>query len=137
VGSYSYFQCKEVLPLNKKASVELKAIGKALGWSLLLCLVTATIVYYTEISETLLPTLGKLILIITVFGAGCSVSRQYGSKGLVRGMTIGLAFFILMFIGTLGFYPELISLKSFLSMLAITITAGGLGGILGIGLSEG
>lgn len=123
--------------MNGKASVELKTIGKALGWSLLLCLAAATIVYFTGIRETLLSTLGRLILIITVFGAGCSVSRQYGSKGLVRGMTIGLAFFILMLIGTVGVYPELITFKSFLSILAITVTAGGLGGILGIGLSEG
>lgn len=123
--------------MSGKASIELKVIGKALGWSVLLCLVTAALVYFTGIRETLLPTLGKLIIILTVFGAGCSVSRQYGSKGLVRGMTIGLAFFILMLIATIGLRPELISFKSFFSMLAITITAGGLGGILGIGLSEG
>lgn len=126
-----------MLPLSGKASIELKTIGKTLVWSLLLCLVTAMVVYFSGIRETLLPTLGKLILIITVFSAGCAVSRQYGSKGLVRGMTIGVAFFILMLIGTIGFYPDLISFKSFLSTLAITVTAGGLGGILGIGLSEG
>lgn len=123
--------------MSGKASVELKVIGKALVWSVLLCLVTAAVVYFSGIRETLLPTLGKLIIILTVFGAGCSVSRHYGSKGLVRGMTMGIAFFILMLIATIGLRPELISFKSFLSMLAITVTAGGLGGILGIGLSEG
>jgi len=122
--------------LSGKASVELKVLGKALVWSLFLCIVTATFVYFTGIRETLLPTLGKLIIILTVFGAGCAVSRHYGSKGLVRGMTMGLAFFILMLIATFGLQPELINFKSFLSMLAITVTAGGLGGILGIGLSE-
>jgi len=126
-----------VLPLSGKASVELKVIGKALVWSVFLCVVIAIVVYFTGIKETLLPTLGKMIIILTVFGAGCSVSRHYGSKGLVRGMTMGIAFFILMVIATIGFQPELISSKSFLSMLAITLTAGGLGGILGIGLSEG
>jgi len=126
-----------VLPLSGKASVELKVIGKALVWSVFLCVVIAIVVYFTGIKETLLPTLGKMIIILTVFGAGCSVSRHYGSKGLVRGMTMGIAFFILMVIATIGFQPELISFKSFLSMLAITLTAGGLGGILGIGLSEG
>lgn len=122
--------------MNGKASVELKIITKALGWSLLLCLLSATLVYYTGIKETVLPSLGQLILILTVFGAGCSVSRQYGSKGLVRGITIGLAFFILMLIGTMALNSELISFKSFLITLGITIAAGGLGGILGIGLSE-
>ncbi|HQA07410.1 MAG TPA: TIGR04086 family membrane protein [Syntrophomonadaceae bacterium] len=123
--------------MSGKASVELKVIGKALVWSVFLCVVIAIVVYFTGIKETLLPTLGKMIIILTVFGAGCSVSRHYGSKGLVRGMTMGIAFFILMVIATIGFQPELISFKSFLSMLAITLTAGGLGGILGIGLSEG
>ncbi len=130
------FQQKEVRLLNGKASVEVKAIGTALLASLVLCLISATVVYFTGIKETVLPSLGKIILILSVFGAGCSVSRYYGTKGLVRGMTTGLVFFILMLIATLAFYPELISLKSFFITLATVIVAGGLGGILGIGISE-
>lgn len=123
--------------MSGKPSVELGVIAKALLVSLVLCLVSAAIIYYTGIRETVLPLLGKIILLITVFGAGCSVSRYHNTRGLVRGMTMGLAFFILMLIGTMAFNSELITLKSFFLTLIMVVLAGGLGGILGIGLSEG
>ncbi|MGR6835846.1 TIGR04086 family membrane protein [Syntrophomonas erecta] len=115
--------------------IEIKAIGKALIISVLLCLVSGIVVYYSGLQETLLPSLGKIILIISVFWAGCYVSRNYGSKGLVRGISMGIIFFILMLIASLAFNSS-ISFKNFLFTMIICVISGALGGILGIGLSE-
>ncbi len=120
----------------KIKSVELSAIGKAFLFSCILCIVLATIFYYTGLRETLLPSLGKIILTIAVFFASAQVSHYHGNKGLVRGVTIGIIFFIIVLILTLIFNKTILSFVAFFYSLAICVIAGGLGGILGIGLSN-
>lgn len=122
--------------MHKIVSVELRALGKAFLLSLILCLLAAAVIYYSSLSETLLPTLGRIILISSVFLCGCQVSKAYGSKGLLRGTTMGIISFIILVIATYAFNSSLIGLKSFFYTLFLCVSAGGLGGILGIGLSE-
>ncbi|SHH00230.1 putative membrane protein, TIGR04086 family [Thermosyntropha lipolytica DSM 11003] len=119
-----------------KASIEVKALGKALILSCILCLLSATIIYYTSLKETLQAPLGKIIIIIAVFTAACSITKFHGNRGLIRGISTGIAFFIIMFIATLLFANSTINMASFFSTLLFCIIAGGLGGILGIGLSD-
>lgn len=122
--------------MDKILSIEMKGLGRGLLVSLLLTLTAATIVYYSGVKETILPVLGNIILIISVFWAGCYVSRQHGSKGLVRGITMGVVFFVLMLIATYIFHPALIGFKTFMQSLAICLISGALGGIMGITLSD-
>lgn len=122
--------------MDKLLTIEVKGLGRGLLVSLVLSLLTALVVYFSGLKETILPLLGNIILIISVFWVGCYVSRQHGSKGLVRGITMGILFFILMLIATYIFNSSLISLKSFMQALAICVFSGALGGITGIGLSE-
>lgn len=122
--------------MDKIPGIEVKGLGRGLLVSLVLTLLTAVIVYYSGIEETVLPLMGNIILIISVFWAGCYVSRQYGSKGLVRGITMGLTWFVLILIATYAFNPSQIGLVTFLQSLAICIISGALGGIVGIGLSD-
>ncbi|MDD2586806.1 MAG: TIGR04086 family membrane protein [Syntrophomonadaceae bacterium] len=122
--------------MDKKIPVELSGLGSAAALSLILCLLSATIIYCTSLSEALLGSVGKIILIIAVFWGGCYVSKAHGSKGLVRGINMGIVFFILMLAATLIFNAALINFKTFFYTLFICITSGALGGILGIGLSD-
>lgn len=122
--------------MDKKLPVELKGLGKGLLLSLIICLLSAPIIYFTGIKETVLPTLGNLIIAVGVFWCGCYVSKSYGSKGLVRGMSMGLTFFILMLVATFIFNSSLIDFKNFLYTLCLCLVSGSLGGILGIGLSD-
>lgn len=122
--------------MNKPGSVEIMAISKAILISLVLCILAGITVYYSSIPDTSMALIGKLIVIFSVFWAGCYVSKYYGSKGLVRGISMGIAFFIVMLIATLAFDTSLINLGGLLYSLITCIVAGGLGGILGLGLSE-
>ncbi|MDD3854045.1 MAG: TIGR04086 family membrane protein [Syntrophomonadaceae bacterium] len=122
--------------MNKPGSVEIMAISKAIAISLVLCIFAGTIVYYSSIPDTSMALIGKLIVLLSIFWAGCYVSRHYGSKGLVRGISMGIAFFIVMLIATLAFDTSLISPGGLLYSLTTCIVAGGLGGILGLGLSD-
>ena len=122
--------------MNRFLTIELRALGRAVLLSLILCVLSATVVYFSGLSETLLPSLGKVILIVSVFLAGCQVSKYYGSRGLLRGISMGIICFILLLITTLIFNASLIAFKTFVYALLICLVSGGLGGILGIGLSD-
>jgi len=122
--------------MDKKLPVELIGVGKGLLITLILCFLMAPLIYFTGIKETIMPTLGNIILAIGVFWCGCSVSRFYGSKGLVRGLIMGLAFFIFLLIVTFICDFSLISIKAFFYTLSLCLVSGALGGILGIGLSD-
>ena len=119
-----------------KLPAELKGLGIAILMGIVLCTLAATLVYFTGLKETILNPLAKAVLVISVFTGGCIVSKAYGNKGLVRGISLGIMFFILMLITTLIASPAHIYLKGFLYTLTACIVSGGLGGILGIGLSE-
>jgi len=120
----------------KKIAVELKGLGISILIGVVLCILASTLVYFTGLKETVLNPIGKVVLLISVFSGGCVVSRAYGNKGLVRGISLGIMFFILMLITTLIANPSHIYFKGFLYTLSACIISGGLGGILGIGLSE-
>jgi putative membrane protein (TIGR04086 family) len=122
--------------MSKRLSIEINGLARTLILSLGLCIVSATVIYYSSLSEALLSPVGKAILIISVFYGGAYVSRAHGSKGLVRGVYMGIMFFLILLIATLIFNHSLISLKTSLYTLLVCAGSGGLGGILGIGLSE-
>ncbi|HNX28978.1 MAG TPA: TIGR04086 family membrane protein [Syntrophomonadaceae bacterium] len=122
--------------MHKSMSIEIKTLIKTLSFSLVLALITGTIVYSTSLNESLLSALGKIILIITIFSGGCLASKSHGNKGLFRGLTMGTAYFILILAATLVFVPSLLKLSSVIYTLLISLAAGSLGGILGIGLAD-
>ena len=117
-------------------SIELKGLARALVISLVLSLIAAPIIYYSGLKETLLAPLGKLILIISIFLGGSYVSKTHGTKGLIRGITVGTVFFMLISILTLIVNPSLVCFKGIIYTLLICLISGSLGGILGIGLSQ-
>ncbi|MEN6462871.1 MAG: TIGR04086 family membrane protein [Syntrophomonas sp.] len=122
--------------MNKNLPIEIVGLGKSLIISLTLGIIIASIVYLSPLKETLLGPLANAVLIISIFLGGCSISKAYGNKGLIRGLAFGLAFFIIMLIATFVLDPALISFKSFIYNILICIISGGLGGIIGVGLAE-
>jgi putative membrane protein (TIGR04086 family) len=120
----------------KNFSIELTGILKAIVYSLVLSILATVLIYYSSLPETLFAPLGNLIMVISIFMGACHVSKAHGSKGLIRGVNMGVVFFILMFMATLAFNSSLISIKSFLFTLLLCVISGALDGILGVGLSD-
>lgn len=116
---------------------ELKGLGIAVAMSIILCTVAAAVVYYTGIRETVLNPLGKAIMVMSVFTGAAVVARAYGNQGLVRGATLGLMFFVLMLITTFLTQPTQIYIMGFIYTVTACLISGALGGVLGVGLSEG
>lgn len=117
-------------------SVELKGLFLTCTVAAVLGGLLAALVYLSPLRETVLDPLANLVLIIAVFVGGSYVAKTRGSRGLVGGITLGIMFFVVMFVLTLIFSPTLPGFKSFLQHLCICVIAGGLGGIFGIGLSS-
>lgn len=120
----------------KKMPIELKGLGISILIGAVLCILASAFVYFTGLKETILNPMAKVVLLISVFTGSCVVSKAYGNRGLVRGISMGIMFFILMLITTLIYSPGHIYLKGFIYTISACIISGGLGGILGIGLSE-
>lgn len=117
-------------------SIEVKALGKAFLASLLLVFLSAIIVYYTSLSEAVLPTLGKSILAVAVFIASSLAARDRGSKGLLRGINMGLVIFIISIITTLALQPGEFAFKSSLYALCLCLISGAIGGVVGVSMHK-
>lgn len=122
--------------MSDKLPIEVKGLVKSLLFGMIACVALAGIIYYSSLEETLFAPLGKIVLIASVFYAGCYSSKCYGNKGLIRGITMGVLFFTLLIIVSLIFHTAPIRLTSFFAILATCVGAGAVGGILGIGLSD-
>lgn len=120
----------------KNLLVELNGMSRAVILSCVLGVVSAIVVYFSNLSEESFSLLGRIILAASVFTGACYTTKIRASRGLTRGLNFGLAFFILVLIASLGFHPASITLKHSLYSLGICLASGGLGGILGIGLSS-
>lgn len=116
-------------------SIEMRGLLKSLLLGVIACVLAAIVLYYSSLEETLTGSIGRLILILSVFYAGCYVSKSYGNKGLIRGITMGVIYYIVLLIASLIFQKARIDILSYLINLLICLTAGGFGGILGIGLN--
>ena len=117
-------------------SVELKGLFKSLLFGMVACIVASFVIYYTALEETSTGSIGRLILIASVFYAASYVSKSYGSKGLIRGITMGVLYYIVLLIAALIFQVSRFDIQSYLLNLLICIGTGAFGGILGIGLNS-
>ncbi|HPF21149.1 MAG TPA: TIGR04086 family membrane protein, partial [Syntrophomonas sp.] len=99
------------------------------------CLAAALVLYFSALEETSAGWIAQLIVIGSVFYAGCHVSKSYGNKGLIRGLTMGIIYYIILLIASLVFQTGGIDIQNYLINLLICLAAGGFGGILGIGLN--
>ena len=116
-------------------SAELKGLLKSLLFGFIACAILSVAIYFSSLEETVTGTLGRLILIGSVFYAGCYASKIHGNKGLIRGATMGLLFFILLFIASLIFQVSAFDMRDLIVNLVLCMGAGAFGGILGIGLN--
>ncbi len=113
-----------------------KAMLWAFGFTAVLFFLEALLLTYTPVSEKLIPFFVILTAVVSVIFAGMRASRTAKSKGWLNGALTGILYIlILYFISSLagdGFYMN----AYILVMLAVSVFAGAIGGILGINLSD-
>lgn len=108
----------------------------ALAVAVVLSLASTALLYFSNLSEKFVPWIAALIVFAGVFFGAALASARAGSKGLYHGLGVGLGFFILMWVlGTL-FFTGPTTVIGLLEKLILTGSAGALGGIVGVTLSD-
>lgn len=120
----------------RRIAGEFRGFMVALAAAVILGSLFALAVYWSPLKETLLDPLADFTLMLSVFIGGWSSAHHYGNRGLVRGVVIGVMFFIFMLLVTLVINPALVSMGSIAKDLLFALACGGLGGILGVGMAN-
>jgi putative membrane protein (TIGR04086 family) len=116
------------------------AIGRglliALALAVVLSLFATLLLYFSSLSAKLLPSIAAAILLISVFFGGSLAAARAGGKGLFHGLGVGLGFFVLMWVLGALLFPGPLTLIGLLEKLLLAVSAGALGGILGVSLVD-
>ena len=103
------------------------------------CLLTAIvfIIYgvlltYTEITEKNIQIVVMLTTVLSVLIGGIIASKGVNSKGLIFGMLVGIVYSTIMIMVGLCVLPVLKITSKMIMIIILSISAGGIGGIIGI-----
>jgi len=97
---------------------------------------TAIAITYTELPETVLPTIVMIACVVSVLVAGFDASRKATNRGWLWGMVAGLiyaAIFILIIIFTSG--NAAFDMRK-LMLISLSLVGGGVGGVIGINFKK-
>ena len=87
---------------------------------------------YTEITEEKIQIVVMITTVVSVLIGGIIASRGVNSKGLMFGMLVGLIYAIIMIMIGLCILPTLKITSKMIMIFILSISAGGIGGIIGI-----
>jgi len=125
---------------NIKGDFQMKAIFRGLLWALIISVILSIVVtlllYFTPLSETLLPAFASLIFFLSILLGSTISARIAGNRGLFHGLGVGVVFLFLTAIFGIIIATDPFSWVLFAKKIAYTIIGGALGGIIGIGLSN-
>ena len=123
---------------NLKYSISFTAIIKGFAFALVFSVVLsmgAGVVYHlSSVSEKTLPWLAASILALSCFGGSLAAGKEAGNRGLYHGLSVGIFFFIAIWLAAGLLMPGQAVLGIFYKLL-IALSAGALGGVVGVGLS--
>ena len=119
---------------------QISSVIRGLIWALVLTIILGVLIslllQFTSLSESLLGSYSTFIFFISMLVGSTIGSRAAGSKGLWHGLSITLLYWLLTLIIGLIWNPGALTLIFLAKRLGLTLTAGVLGGVIGIGLSE-
>lgn len=87
---------------------------------------------YTETTEENIQIVVMMTTVISVLIGGIIASKGVNSKGLLFGMLVGIVYSIIMTMVGLCVLPVLKITYKMIMIIILSISAGGIGGIIGI-----
>ncbi|AOT72818.1 TIGR04086 family membrane protein [Geosporobacter ferrireducens] len=114
--------------------VYLKGIIAAYLFSILIFLIMALMITYTNISESILPIFTSIVLVISIIISGTYTGIKLKRKGWLNGALTGLIYILLLFIMS-WIFVEGFSLDRWTIYRTITaLVSGGIGGMIGVNM---
>ena len=114
----------------------LKSVGMAYLITLLIFLVLAIILTYTEFPEAMVPTAVVITTLISIMLAGTSVARRARTRGWINGGLAGLVYMLILYLMSSFTVVDFRIDQYVWAMLISGILAGALGGVVGINLKH-
>lgn len=122
------------------ASLEIIAIAKGLliclTSSLFLSILLGLILHFSNLTEDYLSLFASIIILISTFLGGAFTAKQTEKHGFLYGIGVGCLFFLTSWLLAVLFLPGQIIYISALYKSLLFISAGGLGGMVGVVLSS-
>jgi len=121
---------------ENKSQIKQLAFGVLVGYAItcIVFLAYAMMITYTQMSERNLPTVVAITTLLSVMVAGFDAAKGAISRGWMWGMIAGLIYVavlaIIMIVMVPGFFVD----GRTVTIIALSIAGGGLGGILGINI---
>ncbi len=114
----------------------LKSVGLAYIITILLFLVLAVVLTYTEFPERLMPSVIVTATMVSIMFAGTSVARKARTKGWLNGAAAGLVYMLILYVVS-SLAVDDFSIDGYVIFMAVSgMAAGAIGGIVGINLKK-
>lgn len=120
-------RCLKLSPIGVGAFVSLMT-------TLVLSSLISIVVYFTSVSEQMVPLLVNVSGVIAIFAGGSLAGRRASCMGWIHGGLTGMASTVILYVGVSSFSAG-IGLLLLLKQLACSFVIGGLGGAFGVNLS--
>ncbi len=112
-----------------------KALLVALVFTLLVFFIAALLLTYTHLSESAIPFITTVTLVVSVVLAGATSARKAKSRGYLSGGVTGVLYALVLQIVAMLISGSFQIGPYIFVLLAIGLFGGAIGGILGINLS--
>nr|WP_317359222.1 TIGR04086 family membrane protein [uncultured Tyzzerella sp.] len=121
---------------NSKPNDAIISLTKGAIFSYLLTaivfIIYGVLLTYTEITEKNIQIVVMLTTVLSVLIGGIIASKGVNSKGLIFGMLVGIVYSTIMIMVGLCVLPVLKITSKMIMIIILSISAGGIGGIIGI-----
>lgn len=121
--------------IKKNAIRIIKGSSFAIIISLILLLIFALLLTYTELSETTMTPVVTTIVGISILVGSMASTRKIKKNGILNGSLVGLIYTVILYLASSGCLGIGFSLTMYsFVMLAVSVVTGMLGGIIGVNL---
>lgn len=112
----------------------LRSIVRSLIFTLAIMLILAAIITFTSMSESIMPLITSIIMVLSIAYSGLLSAKQLNKNGFIHGLLTG-TIYILFIIFLSWIFIKDFSIDKFLIIKGVIgIGSGGIGGMIGVNL---
>ncbi|WP_250277938.1 TIGR04086 family membrane protein [[Clostridium] colinum] len=122
--------------VNEKSNNTIISLTKGAIFSYLITaivfIVYGILLTYTETTEKNMQLVVMITTVVSVLIGGVIASKGVKSKGLIFGMLVGVIYALIMIMVSFCILPTIKITSKMIMIIVLSISAGGIGGIIGI-----
>lgn len=112
----------------------LRSIVRSLIITLAIMLILAAIITFTSMSESIMPLITSIIMVLSIAYSGLLSAKQLNKNGFMHGLLTGTIYILFIIFLSWIFIKDFSMDKFILIKGLIGIVSGGIGGMIGVNL---